>query len=134
MERLLGVAVASLSSGAQPIGWSGVLWDMFGCGPLLRHGLLLLLLQLCSESSGAGMCGALPKTQGGLLFYFLRKMGTGFRDLIGSISRLEDSKHFWNKFSFGPLADLASSITVGFSLSLYSSADPMLLYYHRESG
>ena len=82
-ERLLGVAVASLSSGAQPIGCSGVLWDMFGCGPLLRHGLLLLLLQLRSESSRAGMCGALPKTHKAGLSFF-RRMRTGFRHLIGS--------------------------------------------------
>ena len=77
-ERLLGVAVASLSSGAQPIGCSGVLWDMFGCGPLLRHGLLLLLLQLCSESSRAGMCGALPKTHKAGLSFFLGEWGPVF--------------------------------------------------------
>ena len=70
---IASLAKASLlSSGAQPhrlVG--GVLWwDMFGCGPLLRHDLLLLLLPLCSgESSRAGRCGALPKKQKASLFF-----------------------------------------------------------------
>ena len=120
---MVGVAIASLSSGAHPIGWSGV-----SCGAYLdadraaearsadvaaaNHKEVLLLQSMippkkrfdiffpltegCSEGLDAfRFCGTLPKTQGGLFFCFLRKNGNRFSCLSGSADfpSGRDSKH-----------------------------------------